>query len=399
MVGIANWKPGWVNNKNVTAKTGRSGGLPPGFRRKTILTLPGTLNLQPHYLNRQLLVGVNDAETLLLSFTPEGRERWSIEHKRPAEHVKALLEIRGGILIYSHYNNLYNSFVRLVDWNGRVVNAKGINPGKNLRFQFDPVDRGVFVIDESGWIGKWREGELEEAYTILRRSIRTPNIFLTDEKHLFFQAQKYKEHLFYAYDKSKNKLWKEPFGNDKGLRFVDAFLGDSYYPEYSDYKGKVFISTEDARVYAVDILTGKVAWQVGPLNHVSGPIWLQPNKCLPPAEIESNIYATNPSQGAISAVRLYSEKERKAPFPLGFGGRGGFSTPTALKDTIWMAATSRDGFVYVFKDGVGKEIARIKTNVTRPFAPVDLGNRQFAVPTSNEETDSPSELSIYEFDY
>ncbi len=399
MVGAAGWKPGWVNKARVPKKTGRSGGPPPGFRRKAIISLPGVLNFQPHYLNKQLLVGVKGFHDLVLSFTREGREQWGIERKHRTEYVKTLLEIRGGILIYSLYNNQYDAVVRLVNWKGRPVNARRIDPRKNLRFHFDPTDGRVFVINEYGYIGKWREGELENAYPILKRDIRIPNIFLTDGKNIFFQEQKNKEDLLYAYDKSENKLWKEPFGGGKGLRFVDAFLGDSYYPEYSDYKGKVFISTDDARVYAVDILTGKVAWQVGPLNHVSGPIWLQPNKCLPPSEIESNIFATNPDEGPISAIRLYSEKERREPFPVGFSGIGGFSTPTAFEDTNWMAATSRDGYVYIFTNGIGKEIARIKTNVTRPFAPVDLGDHQFAVPTSKEETDSPSELSIYEFDY
>lgn len=399
MVGAARWKPGWVNKARVPKKTGGSGSPPAGFRRKAIISLPGVLNFQPHYLNKQLLVGVKGFHDLVLSYTREGRQRWGIERKHRHENVRTILEIRGGILIYSLYNNQYDAFVRHVNWKGRPVNARRIDPLKNLRFHFDPTDGGVFVINEYGRIGKWREGELENAYTIFKQDIRIPNIFLTNGKNIFFQGQKHNEDLLYAYDKSENRLWKEPFGSGKGLRFVDAFLGDSYYPKSSDYKGKVFISTDDARVYAVDILTGKVAWQVEPLNHVSGPIWLQPNKCLPPSEIESNIFATNPDEGAISAIRLYSMRERKVPFPVGFEGRGGFSRPTALKDTIWMAATSRDGYVHIFKDGVGEEIARIKTNVIRPFAPVDLGNHQFAVPTSKEETDSPSKLSIYAFDY
>ena len=129
--------------------------------------------------------------------------------------------------------------------------------------------------------------------------------------------------MLWAYDKSGNLLWNGPFVTGLKQRLKDAFLGGDFDPYHRDYQGLLFLSTQDAWIFALKIATGEIAWDTrGPLKNIAGPILLQPAKGIQTSIAcdEAHIFASNPEQGALSAISLYSQTEEKTPFHFGISG-------------------------------------------------------------------------------
>lgn len=400
MAGIADYNgPSWARGQGrKQPPAGSNGGLPKGFRKLVVISdLPagGTIAFQPRYLNGQILVGVQGEKcgAILASFSPSGDKLWAVYRTATSEEVKALLEVRDGILIYTHHDKGKKGWARIIDWQGNEV-ASNSSLSKDLRFQHDPEDGSVYFIYPKGGIKKWLAGELENARDFLSFSVPTLAIFRLHKNRLYFQIQGDAGSSLYAWDKVlKKNAWGRAFGDRSGSQFTDLVVGDAVAPEQHDFASKLFLSTKSGMIYALEAETGQQSWSTGPLTHVQEPLALQAIHSSSPGEDLHNLLATNPGKGAISAISLYSYKERSSPFPLGISGAAGFSRPVPLQGTFWLAANSARGETCVFMDGIGRQVATLKTNASPLFAPVDLGQHQFAVATA------PNELTVFGFDY
>lgn len=393
-------EPSWARVGNSSPSRRKdSGGLPPGFSRRRVIDLAGSINFGPHRIGNQLIVGIKDADEFALSFTAEGEAVWAALHHSDPECIKDVVGMKDGVMIYSHVRD--KASARIISWRGELLKKRLGNLRRTLWFQPNLGEGGVFMMNERGWIGKWpATGWTDREITVVQTNLHTGEMFLTDAQYFYFKEIADQEDRLWCYHINGKRCWQEPFGKGRGLKFADAFLGAPFDPYHADYKGMLFVSTQDAWVFALEIATGEVVWDTkGPLKHVSGPVLLQPAKGIltERAVDEAHIFVSNPEQGAISAVSLYSQIEEKKPFPFGFSGSGGFSRPAALGDTIWMAATCRNGYAYIFKRG-GGQIGHIETKVTRPFEPVYLGNNSFVIPTADQPTEHPNQLTIFGFE-